>query len=78
MKGVAKLFGGGQMAAMQQAQAEQAAMLAEERRRLKLAEDAQLKVRTAGRGLLAYVDNMEASSEMATTLGGGSGSGASS
>lgn len=74
MKGVAKLFGGGQMDAMKQAQAEQAALLAEERRRLQLAEDAQLRVRTAGRGLLAYVDNMQASSsDLATTLGGGNG-----
>lgn len=45
-----------QAALAEQAQNEQRARLAEEKARLKAIEDGQARVRTGGRGMLAYID----------------------
>lgn len=62
------LFGGGQdkqLREMRRAQQEQQAQLAEERRRLEAVEEGQRRVRTGGRGLLAFIDD-----QLSTTFGG--------
>ncbi|MFA7504289.1 MAG: hypothetical protein WCZ28_06285 [Burkholderiaceae bacterium] len=62
-----KLFGGGdkQLREMRRAQREQEAQLAEERRKVEAVEAGQRRVRTGGRGLLAFIED-----SLGSTFGG--------
>lgn len=66
-KAIGGLFGGGSAMKQQQAMmAQQMAAIAEEKRRVKAVEDGQARARSAGRGLLSFVDGPE----MTAALGG--------
>lgn len=59
VKGIKSLFSGGddQLKAIRQAQREQQRLLEEERRRTEAIEAGQRRLRTGGRGLLAYIED---------------------